>query len=193
VDRGYFLQATHGMTPNGGAKADGSPAEYVNEYTIMWRVKFSNADEWNGLLQTDPANSNDADVFVHAYDMGQSWSGESATDKVTNDQWHVLVISMKIGEDGFGRYYINGEYAQTNSGEPGNTVGRAHDVDGNSAIQALVLFMADNDGEDPNNSKVNGEGDRVLPNTIDVAEIAIWDVAFTDADVTKLQVKLNKK
>ncbi|GHT74263.1 hypothetical protein FACS189456_5530 [Bacteroidia bacterium] len=157
----------------------------VNEYTVSWVIKFSDAAKWTGLLQTDPANSNDADVFVHGNEMGQSWSGTSATEGVvTNDVWHVLVISMKIGENGFGRYYCDGTYLKTNSGEPGNEVGRAHEVDGNSALDlATVLFLADNDGEDPDNT----DG---VPNTVEVSDIRIWDVALTDDDVQKLNVKL---
>jgi hypothetical protein len=171
VNRGYFLQATHGIAPNGGGTM-------VNEYTIMWRVKFVDAHKWTGLLQTDPANSNDADVFVNTDGgLGQSWSGRTEPDVIMDNVWHTIVFSMKCGEGGFGRYYCDGIYLRTNSGEGWIDGGSVQTIDGNRALDVVCLFLADNDGEDPN----------MADGYIEVAEIAIWDIALTNAQVLGLE------
>ncbi|GHT21326.1 hypothetical protein AGMMS4957_09930 [Bacteroidia bacterium] len=179
VDRGYFLEATHGIAANGGGTM-------VNEYTVSWVIKFSDAAKWTGLLQTDPANSNDADCFVVDLGMGQSWSGRTDDKPIVNGQWHTLVFSMKCGEDGHGTkniYYCDGVPLPVGYSKGENTL---QNIDDNRSLDlATVLFLADNDGEDPENT----DG---VANTVEVSDIRIWDRALTDDDVQKLHVKLNK-
>ncbi|GHT65943.1 hypothetical protein FACS189452_00950 [Bacteroidia bacterium] len=171
LDKGYFFAANHGMAASlGGA--------LVNEYSISWVVKFSEVNGWNSLLQTDPANSNDADCFVVDAGMGQSWSGRTDDKPLVVDQWHTLVFSMKCGADGHGTkeiYYVDGVPLPCGYSKGNNTL---QDIDGNRSLDlAVVLFMADEDGDQYD---------------LEVSDIRIWDVALTDDDVQKLHVKLNK-
>jgi hypothetical protein len=169
VQKNYYLQAIHGIAPN--------PLK-VNEYTVMWDIKYpasdSQADSFKALLQASPTNSNDADVFIVGKKMGQSHSGRSEEEDVTPDVWHRIVVSVKCGT--FIRYYCDGKYLKTNSGEGIDPRG----IDGESSLESTVLFLCD------------GDNDGITPEeaVYDCSEIAIWDVALTDAQVGKLDRRM---
>jgi hypothetical protein len=168
VAKGYFLQAAHGIAPNGGGTTK------VNEYTIMMEINIpSTSGNWKTLYQTDPQNADgDADVFVRGQNIGVGTSGYSEGDVVTGDTWHRIVVTLKSGESL--KYYCDGALVK-NYAEAGNL---PIDGDNRFALASTLLFFGDNDGDD---------------DTLEVSEIAMWNTAFTPDQVKKLERLMNKR
>jgi hypothetical protein len=154
VPLGSYLAMSHGIAPNGGG-------DLVNEYSIQIDFSVPEIGKWHAFIQTDPANSGDADLFTKASDntIGTSATGYS-TNFVAKDAWYRMVISVTNGE--FFNVYLNGELWL--SGTP-------QDVDGRWALINELLIFADDDGDDA---------------AINCAELAIWDVALSADEVIQL-------
>jgi hypothetical protein len=154
VPLGSYLAMSHGIAPNGGG-------DLVNEYSIQIDFSVPEIGKWHAFIQTDPANSGDADLFTKASDntIGTSATGYS-TNFVAKDAWYRMVISVTNGE--FFNVYLNGELWL--SGTP-------QDVDGRWALVNELLIFADDDGDDA---------------AINCAELAIWDVALSADEVIQL-------
>ncbi|GHT72753.1 hypothetical protein FACS189456_2150 [Bacteroidia bacterium] len=180
VNRGNFLKATHGMAPSGVKPADGNPAERVNEYTIFLELKCATEDKdryYKSLLKIKTEdNTRDADWFMRTGYTGTGsgdWIGggslpSSPAGSVQPDVWNRVLVSVKSGE--FCSVYLNGVLiSQTASNY------RSID-DERSSLLPTCLFFADEDGEDA---------------AWDVAEIAIWNIAFDSVLVTTLEHELS--
>ncbi|GHT43876.1 hypothetical protein AGMMS49965_18580 [Bacteroidia bacterium] len=165
INKGYYLQATNNLTPNGGGTK-------VNEYTMMWDIKLAAEfyKKWITLLQTEPANTNDGDIFING-GVGVGTTGRHGD--VSPDEWHHIIASVKVGEGGFVSYYSDGVLLGTwaASGEHG-TIDISRFALGNN-----FLLFGDEDGDD---------------NTVDAAEIAIWDSALDANQVKKFERLLGK-
>jgi len=133
----------------------------VNEYSVQIDFSVPEIGKWHAFIQTNPSNSGDADLFTKASDntIGTSATGYS-TNFVAKDAWYRMVISVKNGE--FLNVYLNGELWL--SGTP-------QAIDGRWALVNELLFFADDDGDDA---------------AINCAELAIWDVALSAAEVIQL-------
>ena len=131
----------------------------VGTYTIMYDVKISSSSNYHCLLQTALANNNDGDFFINrSAQLGLNASGWGYGGTVTNNTWHRIVL---VVNNGIPCSYLNGIVAK--AGTSGQDRWK---------LEALAtLLFADEDGEDDN---------------IDVAEIAFWDSALTDIQVTNL-------
>jgi len=154
VPLGSYLSTAHGIAPNGGGDS-------VNEYSVQIDFSVPEIGKWHAFIQTNPANSGDADLFTKAADntIGTSATGYS-TNFVAKDAWYRMVISVKNGE--FFNVYLNGDLWL--SGTP-------QAVDGRWALVNELLFFADDDGDDA---------------AINCAELAIWDVALSASEVIQL-------
>lgn len=133
----------------------------VNEYSLQ--IDFSVPDKavWHAFFQTNPENSDDADLFAKNsdYTIGTAETGYS-TDAIESDKWYRMVISVNNGE--FFRVYLNGVLWLDAPGQP---------KDGRFGLDDALLIFADNDGDD-------GE--------ILCSELSIWEVALTDNEVLEL-------
>ena len=143
-----------------GITANGG-GDSVNEYSVQIDFSVPEIGKWHAFIQTNPANDNDADLFTKASDntIGTSATGYS-TNFVAKDAWYRMVISVKNGE--FFNVYLNGELW---------LAGTPQDVDGRWALVNELLIFADDDGDDA---------------AINCAELAIWDVALSAAEVIQL-------
>jgi len=143
-----------------GISANGG-GTMVNEYSVQIDFSVPEIGKWHAFIQTDAANGGDADLFTKAGDntIGTSATGYS-TNFVAKDAWYRMVISVKNGE--FFNVYLNGELW---------LAGTPQDVDGRWALVNQLLVFADDDGDDA---------------AINCAELAIWDVALSAAEVIQL-------
>ena len=154
VSLGSYLTMTHGIAPNGGGIS-------VNEYSLQIDFSVPEIGKWHAFIQTNPANSDDADLFTKASDntIGTAATGYSV-NAVAVDTWYRMVISVNNGE--FFNVYLNGELWLT---------GTPQDVDGRWALVNELLIFADDDGDDA---------------TINCSELGIWDVALTAGQASEL-------
>ncbi len=154
VSLGSYLSITHGIAPNGGGDS-------VNEYSVQIDFSVPEIGKWHAFIQTNPANSGDADLFTKASDntIGTAATGYS-TNAVTADTWYRMIISVKNGD--FFNVYLNGELWLT---------GTPQDIDGRWALVNELLIFADDDGDDA---------------TINCSELGIWNVALTAGQASEL-------
>ena len=158
VPLGSFLIMNHGIAPNGGGDS-------VNEYSVQIDFSVPEIGKWHAFIQTNPSNSGggslgDADLFTNTSNkIGTSATGYS-DNAIAVDTWYRMVITVKNGE--FFNVYINGVLW---------LAGTPQAIDGRWALVNELLVFADDDGDD---------------GTINCAELAIWDVALSAAEVLQL-------
>ncbi|MBP8261892.1 MAG: hypothetical protein KA118_19740, partial [Verrucomicrobia bacterium] len=146
------LIMTHGISPNGGGAR-------VNQYTVIIDLLYPtwSSGFYRGLWQTDPANTNDADVFFNRSNglgISSIYNGELALDT-----WHRVVLAFDLTKREFGQY-IDGTNVLTEAkGDlpygPNDAqylfVGTDPDEDGGVdmrwSLGPTALLLADDDGE----------------------------------------------
>jgi len=161
VDGNLATQLTTGsyLTMTHGIAANGG-GTLVNEYTLQMDISVPQLNVWNSFYQTAPANDDDAEMFINTTNFIGAWRFGYSTQSVLQDTWYRVIVSVKNG-DHF-KIYVNGQVWVDGAGQ---------EVDGRDALQTVLLMFADNDGED---------------NTINCAELGIWDVALTSAEALEL-------
>jgi len=154
---GNYYKLRHGMNPNGGGAGT-----LVNEYTVMIDFRVPTVGAWKCFYQTDSTNANDGECFMNktGATIGVGATGYSLFS-VTANEWYRLVISVKNGVQY--NYYIDGQLIKT------GTVQAVDNI--RFALDKTLLMFGDDDGDD-------GE--------IDCAEIAVWNSALSDANITLL-------
>ncbi|GHT53688.1 hypothetical protein AGMMS49982_17180 [Bacteroidia bacterium] len=198
VKRNYSLFADHGLSPNG----DGiDEPKRVNDYTVFFWVKFANAtadmdgyennDGWKPFMKIrrplqDPSvetkgnNGDDFGLRIGARSWGwDEWNDGNIDGKMEGfdvTQWNRVLVTVKSGPGGFLRIYWNGNLVKDEGYNRPDYDRVSLDPEG------LGLFTRGSDG-DP--SQKNED-------ITSVAELAIWDVTFNDALVSKLERSLNK-
>ena len=86
---GSYYRCTHDIPPNGG----GAP-EWVNRFSLVMDVRIPQLGDWYALYQTNYANSNDADWFIHPNGrIGVGATGYS-TYAMVPGEWYRLAISV---------------------------------------------------------------------------------------------------
>ena len=156
---GNYLKAPTSIAPNGGGTK-------VNTYSLSIDFRVNEWSDWISLLQTNPLNDDDGDLFLTSpdYDIGVGDLGYSESNIIYQGDWHKMVMvanafdATSVSVD----IYLDGMMVVN---------GNIQTVDGRFSLENTLLFMADNDGED---------------NTIEVAQIAIYDSALTSQDVAGL-------
>ncbi len=132
----------------------------ANEYSIQIDFAVPQTGAWHAFFQTDAANANDADLFTNTSDhIGTSATGYT-TNAIIANKWYRMVVTVDNGE--FYRIYLNGELWLE---------GTKQDIDSRFSLGSELLLFADEDGED---------------GTILCSEVAIWEVALTEAEVLEL-------
>jgi hypothetical protein len=152
VGIGSYYTAVHGIAPNNGT--------LVNTYSFVFDFKVSDISVWHSLLQTNPANNNDAKVFVGRIgNIGVSATGY-CSQTIKPNTWNRAVVVVNNGSEY--SVYLNGVKGLDGYVQP---------IDGNYGLQPTTLLFADNDGED-------GE--------IDVARVMLYNKALTGDEAQSL-------
>ena len=127
--QGYIM--THGASANGGGTK-------VNQYTLIMDVMFPAASDskWRGLLQTDPSNASDGDLFVNNGN-GIGISGQYQ-GKVVADTWHRLAFAINLSDKSVSKY-IDGVLVNK------QTLGAGSDA--RWSLLPTALLFTDEDGE----------------------------------------------
>lgn len=173
---GSGISASAGISPEDGAArlAEGSyfrfsntlaSANKANNYTLLFDVNYESSSDWKCLLQTDPGNSNDGELFIRPSSgtIGTSAGLGGYSDKTTDaDHWYRIVLSVENGVSR--KLYVDGE--EVLDGTKGS-------IDDRYGLDQIVLFFADQDGEDGN---------------IHVTNLAVWDAALDGAGIAAMGV-----
>ncbi len=135
-------------------RGEGAPA--TTSFSLMIDLKVPDAYAYDGLLQTNLANSNDGDLFISKCQIGAGSMG-GYFGCIWSDMWYRVVFT---NSEGSLKVYVNGEkvlqYATT---------------DTRWELDPAFYLFSDEDGE-----KVDTY----------VSEIAFWETPLTDAEVSEL-------
>jgi len=152
VGVGSNFSLIHGITPNANS--------FVNTYSFVFDFKISELGKYYSFLQTNPANNDDAAIFIGRLgNVGVGTTGYTSQTVFPNT-WNRAVIVVN-NESEFS-IYINGVKGLTGYVQP---------IDGKFALQPTALLFADNDGED---------------NEIDIARASLYDKALNETEVQSL-------
>jgi len=152
VGIGSYYILTHGIAPNNGS--------CVNAYSFVFDFKVSLLGKWYSFLQTNPANDNDAELFIGQIgNIGVSATGYTS-QSIYGNTWNRMAVVVNNGSEY--SIYINGVKRLT---------GNVQSIDGRFSLEPTALLFADNDGED---------------NEIDVARVLLYNSALTETDVKSL-------
>lgn len=147
----YYILA-HGMAPNNGS--------LVNTYSFSFDFKVSDISVWHSFLQTNPNNSDDAELFIGRIgNIGVSTTGY-CSQTIRPNTWNRAVVVVDNGSEY--SVYLNGVKGLTGYVQP---------IDGRFSLEPTALLFADNDGED---------------NEIDVANVKLYNKALTEAEAQSL-------
>ena len=130
----------------------------LSTYTLMYDIKIPTLNIFRSLLQTNPLNNDDGDIFINKTgQLGLFDMGYGGTCKV--DTWHRILVSVN---DGCPTIYLDGQKVAK-----GKTSGDTRWV---IKPNGGYLFCDEN-GE-------MGE--------MDIAELALWDLALSEVEALKL-------
>ena len=130
--------------------------EATQNYTIMMDIKVADANSYNGLIQTNASNSNDADLFYAKNKIGMNAMG-GYFGEIKNNTWYRVVM---VNRDGKVTVYVDGE----------NLINTGGDLRWELDPWGFYLFC-DEDGE-----MVDTE----------VAEIAYWERGLSENQIRSL-------
>ena len=153
--------------PNGPAGATGT-----HSWTLMMDVRFPNITGWTSLMQSNAANSDDAEIFLNSsrqiYFIGASGSN-LASDPLALNTWYRLTF-RSVYNAGTNtqtlRAYINGTVTTQSAGN-----GITATPNGRYSLGAQVPLFSDDSSETAR---------------IDVGSIAIWGQALPDSDIAAI-------
>ncbi|MFN0126846.1 MAG: hypothetical protein ACKV19_09205 [Verrucomicrobiales bacterium] len=87
-DIGYIM--THRIAPNGGG-------ERVNQYTLIMDVMIAGSGPGAAaMLQVNPTNSGDGDLFWQGNNYGQGTGGYNGTGEFVPDTWHRVAAAYNM-------------------------------------------------------------------------------------------------
>ncbi len=152
IGTGSSYLVNHGLPANGGGSK-------VNEYSILWDVKYPAAGSSKSFYQTTLANDDDAELFANGTgNLGHAGIGGYSAQATTAATWYRVVMVVKNGTDR--SLYVNGALWYD---------GNAGVVDDNYALDpAGFLAFADDNG-----------GDGIM----DVTTLAVWGRALSRGEV----------
>lgn len=154
IGSGGHYTLTHGLAGNGGGT-------FVNEWTLVYDIKCPRTSKYSSLLQTNPANSNDGELFVKLNGaIGVGDTGYSPEGTVPANTWFRLVVRVACGS--MYELWINGTRVLN---------GQTFPVDGRYSLESQVLLFADNDGEVA---------------TLDVSLLALYNATISEQEIQDL-------
>ena len=141
---GSHYKAMHGILPNGFVPAGDATA--VNAYTVAVDVMVPNLGSFYALLQTDPDNLDDADLFIGPEGrIGSPLLGWSDSTIVKAGEWYRISLAVSQGDTlPNAVIYADGEHVLT---KDALTFNDDLALSPNSAANS-VLFFADDNGDD---------------------------------------------
>ncbi|MFM8444795.1 MAG: hypothetical protein ACKN9W_15840 [Methylococcus sp.] len=108
--QGYVI--THNFPPNGAYKGAGYLANYTIIMDVFWRLTSSS--QWRALLQTAPANDDDADWYVQNIAGGGIGIG-NYFGSIKPARWsRIAMVVHAAPSGGIIRYYIDGRLVGEN-------------------------------------------------------------------------------
>lgn len=133
-------------------------AEATQSYSLMMDIMMPDANSWNGLFQTDEANSNDGDLFTHDHQIGIASIG-GYFGSIKDGKWYRVVLTYR---DGKNILYVNGE----------KLVASNPDANDRFKIQPFGFYLFCDESFE----------------TVDtyVAEVAFWETPLTDEQVSEM-------
>jgi formylglycine-generating enzyme required for sulfatase activity len=155
VNPGSHFRMNHGIAPGTGG------GSRINEYTLMFDVRYPSSSVWKTLYQANPANNDDGEVFIRPTngDVGVGDLGYSSNATSPNT-WYRIVVAVDNGTSR--RIYVNGTL--WNSGNAGS-------LDDRFALHPETLILGDEDGED---------------GQILISNLAVWGQPLTATEITGL-------
>jgi hypothetical protein len=153
--------------PNGFPAATGT-----HEWTLVMDVRFLSYPPWTAVLQTNPSNAGDAEIFLDAAGSLQFIGAAPSTlgsGPLALNVWHRLAFRAHFdgaAGDQVLRAYLNGVPTAQTAG-----AGVRSAVNGRYALAPQVLLFADD----------NDETARV-----DLGAVAFWGRALDDADIAQI-------
>lgn len=145
-----------------GIDAANSPGDNVNAYSLLFDINYEDADEWQALMQTDPSNASDGEIFINTSQKigGNGAVGGYSSSQVASDQWHRIIIT--VNSNGERKIYVNGvAFYTTDSG----------DTDDRMSLVDQLLIIADESSED---------------NPLRLSNLAIWEEVLSQQAITDL-------
>ena len=159
IGAGSYYNCIHDIPANGGS------TDWVNDYTLVIDVKIPQINQWYCFFQTNYANSNDGDWFIHPNGTVGVGDTDYSSESIIPNEWYRLAISVNLGEHY--NYYLDGQPLL--DGGPQNFDGRFSIYSAEN--ENSVLFFADNNGED---------------NAFDIANIMLYDTDLTESEIAEL-------
>ncbi|MGD8778474.1 MAG: DUF4983 domain-containing protein [Ignavibacteria bacterium] len=159
IGQGSYYEANPNIYANGGG-------ERVNQYTLIMDCKYPELGSWYALMQTDPTNASDGDLFISP--EGKLGVGDlEYTDSVlTANDWYRLIMTVDLGGEGV-KFFLDGDSVH---------FGGVQEVDNRFSLAPKlgdnkVLFFADENGED---------------NTIEVSYLGIYNRILSEDEIIGL-------
>ncbi|MDR2042537.1 MAG: Ig-like domain-containing protein [Tannerella sp.] len=164
VPHGQYYICKHGIAPSGMLET-GDPATRVNEYTLLVDFKVSGIGVYYSFLQTNPANNDDAELFIRPAGNIGIGGGYYSAGSVQGETWYRWVVTIKCGE--YFKQYLNGQLlSETGPGESKLSIDNRFSLD-----PATILLFADENGED---------------HEMQIAAAALWNKALSAEEVASL-------
>ena len=167
IGAGSYYEATHGIPVNGFP--DGGTPTKTNRYTLSMDVKIAATGQYHALLQTNPENIDDAELFIDPDGkIGSGALGWTDSSVVKPGEWYRLAMSVSLGDT------LPNVVVYVDAEEVLSVQTKAQDGDLGLAPKSganKVLFFADDNGED---------------NTIDVAQISLYNRYLSPEEVKNL-------
>lgn len=138
----------------------------LNTYSLLFDVQIRTSGVWYALLQTNPANTDDGDIFIRSSGtVGVSATG-SSHETLNLDQWYRIIVTLDGSvENGDYNIYANGNLILHSSGA-------ATAKDGRLSLANEFCIFTDEDGEETD---------------IDCAGFAFWgNRVLTPGEVAEL-------
>lgn len=159
---GTWYNVDHGMAPSGGSN--------INDYTMIWDIKVSEADlgKYICLLQYNTANDSDGAVYIHpnAGFWFNGGPGGHAPGTIKADTWHRIVLSVSAPEVVF---YVDGVEIYKNES--------LAVADAQFSLDPTKFIIL---GE---NSSNDGNGE---DNPISISDFMLFNKAMTSDQIVKL-------
>ena len=154
---GYVM--THGMAPNGGGTL-------VNQYTLIMDLFIDTAGPGAASLwQTNPANTDDGDLFWQGANFGQGNGGYNGTGKLTPGAWHRVAIAYDMAANPpVAVKYVDGVKQDDWTANQGLDAPRR-------ALQPTAVLFGDGDQDERRIMYVNSV--QIRPTRLSDAELAL--------------------
>ncbi len=176
IDVGSYYECYHGIPANGGSSG------WVNEFTLLFDVQYpeESAGEWRAFYNSNWANTNDAEYFIHPSDESWGVGDLGYTDNSTVGEfysspstWYRVVLTVNLETDtslAFHDLYINGQLTGKHYTDSLGLDGR-FSLYPSTHEHPIVALCGDNDGEDA---------------LMYYSNIAIWDRPLTGQEIASL-------